>query len=244
MVIYLDDRVGSKDLMSHMPKGAAALTHLEYGDASFLGRGANEVPVSVGVERKRLGDFLLSMTTGRLSGHQIPGLIASYDIVYIVLEGLWRPNPSSGVLEKPRAHGWGPVNLGARQFMAKELWSFVNTLQIMAGIHVWRSGTARGTAQWLVNLYHWWNNKALDAHKGHLRPHKGCVQLSTKKPKLVQRVAAELGGVGFERSKAVAKKFGGLMEMVMADEGDWEKVEGIGKTLAKRIMEEIHGSNR
>lgn len=242
-MIYLDNRIGSKELFTLMPKGLVELTRLEYGDASFLGRGADDVPMPIGVERKRLGDFLVSMTTGRLSGHQIPGLLASYDVVYLVLEGLWRPNPNNGLLEKPTARGWAPVSLGPRQFMAKEVWSYMNTLQIMVNMHVWHSGTARSTAQWLTNLYHWWNNKPLDAHKGHLKPHKGCVQLSTKRPGIVQRVAAELGGVGFERSKAVAKKFGSLMELVLAAEEDWRSVEGIGKTLAKRIMKEIHNED-
>jgi ERCC4-type nuclease len=128
--------------------------------------------------------------------------------------------------------------------MAKEIWSYLNTLQILAGVYVWQSGTARSTAQWLVNLYHWWSSKPVDAHKSHVAPHVKCAQLNTKKPPLVQRVAAELSGVGFGRSKAVAKRFGGLMEMVLASEEDWKGIEGIGKVLAKRIIKEVHGDEQ
>lgn len=239
-MIYIDNRVGSKDLLPLLPKNSAQLTHLEYGDAAFLGRGVDETPISIGIERKRLNDFLTSMATGRLSGHQIPGLKASYDVVYLVLEGVWRPDPRSGILEKPMARGWGTVHIGARTFMAKEIWSYLNTLQILVGVVVWCSGNARATAQWITNLYHWWNSKPIDAHKSHLKPYVGCAQLSTKRPELVQRVAAELVGVGFERSKAVAKRFNSLLEMVMASEEDWKGIEGIGKVLAKRIIKEIH----
>ena len=241
-MIYLDNRIGSKELFPLLPKNSAQLTRLEFGDASFLGRGVDETPISIGIERKRLNDFLTSMATGRLSGHQIPGLKSSYDIVYLVLEGLWRPDPQSGILEKPSARGWVTARLGGRTFMAKEIWSYLNTLQILAGVHVWCSGTARSTAQWLVNLYHWWNSKPIDAHTSHLKPHVGCAQLSTKRPELVQRVAAELGGIGFGRSKAVAKRFGSLMELVLAAEEDWMGIEGIGKILAKRIIKEIHNN--
>lgn len=243
-MIYIDDRVGSCDLLPLLPNNSASLTRLEYGDASFLGRGIDDAPVSIGVERKRINDLLNSMTSGRLSGHQLIGLTACYDVTYIVVEGLWRANPQSGILEKPRRGGWGPVQLGARTFMSKEVWSFLNTLQILAGVYIWKSGSARATAQWLVNLYHWWNSKPVDAHKSHLAPHVGCVQLTTKRPSLVQRVAAELGGVGFERSKAVAKKFSTLMELVMATEDEWRSIDGIGKTLTKRIMEEIHAQHQ
>lgn len=239
-MIYIDDRIGSKDLYPLLPKNSSVLTRLEYGDAAFLGRGVDDLPVSIGIERKRLNDLLTSMTSGRLSGHQIPGLVSSYDIVYLVVEGLWRACPNNGILEHPRARGWCAVKLGARTFMAKEIWSYLNTLQVLAGLYVWRSGTARATAQYLANLYHWWNSKPMDAHKSHLAPHIACMSLNTKKASLVQRVAAELPGVGFGKSKQIAKRFGSLMELVMAGEEDWRGIDGIGKTLTKRIMEDIH----
>lgn len=242
-MIYIDDRVGSKDLLPLMPKNSSVLTRLEYGDSAFLGLGVDNTPVSIGVERKRLNDLLTSMTSGRLSGHQLPGLLSSYDIVYLIVEGLWRACPRSGILEKPNARGWGPVQLGSRTFMAKEIWSYLNTLQILAGVYIWRSGTARATAQWITNLYHWWNSKPVDAHKSHTAPHIACAQLVNKKLSLVQRVAAELPGVGFGRSKAVANRFGSLLEMVMADEKAWRGIDGIGKTLSKRIVKEIHNND-
>jgi ERCC4-type nuclease len=242
-MIYIDNRIGSKDLLPLLPKNAAELTHLDYGDAAFLGRGVDDAPISVGIERKRLNDFLTSMTSGRLSGHQLPGLLSSYDIVYLVLEGLWRACPTNGILEAPKSHGWRPVQLGARTFMAKEIWSYLNTMQILAGVYVWQSGTARATAQWITNLYHWYNSKPIDAHKSHTAPHIAHAQLSTKKPSLVRRVAAELPGVGFGKSKAVAARFSTLLELVMADTATWREIDGIGKTLANRITKEIHGND-
>lgn len=239
-MIYIDDRVGSKDLLPLFPKNSSTLTRLEYGDIAFLGRGVDDLPVSIGIERKRINDMLTSMTSGRLSGHQIPGLMACYDVVYLVVEGLWRANPQDGILEKPGAKGWYPVRLGSRQFMAKELWGFLNTLQVMTGVYVWKTGSAKATAQYLTSVFYWWNSKPLDAHKSHTAPHIRCAPLSTKRPPLVQRVAAELPGIGFGKSKSIAKRFGSLIELVTATESDWRGIEGVGETLTKRIMEEIH----
>lgn len=239
-MIYVDDRVGSKDLLPLFPKNSAKLTHLEYADVAFQGRGVDDLPISIGIERKRMNDMLTSMTTGRLSGHQIPGLIACYDIVYLVVEGLWRANPTDGIMEAPGRNGWRAVQLGTRQFMAKEVWSYLNTLQIMAGIYVWKTGSARATAQWITNLYHWFTNKPIDAHKSHTAQHVQYAALSTKQPPLVQRVAAQLPGVGFSKSKAIAARFGSLIEMIMARDTDWQSIDGIGKKLTNRILEELH----
>ena len=240
-MIYLDSRVGSKDLLPLMPKNSSTLTYLEYGDASFLGRGIDDIPVSVGIERKRLNDMLTSMTTGRLSGHQIPGLMACYDYVYLVVEGLWRANPKDGLLEVPGKGGWRSVKLGARRFMAKELWSYLNTLQICAGVYVWKTGSARATAQWLTNLHAWWTCKPLDAHKSHRAQHVPFAKLVKQKEPLVQRLAQQIvPGIGHRKSKAIAQRFGSAWELLLADQKAWESVDGIGKVLAKRIMEELH----
>ncbi len=238
-MIYIDDRIGSKELLPHIPKKLSCLTHLDYADAAFLGRGPDDNPISIGIERKRINDLITSMTSGRLSGHQLPGLRSAYDVVYLVVEGLWRANPRDGILEKPIGGGWRPIQLGARRFMAKEIWSYLNTLQICGGVLIWKSGSERATGQWLVNLYYWWNSKSLDEHKSHEALHIPIAQLSTKKPSIVQRVAATLPGVGFNKSKEIAQKFSTVQEMVLAMEGDWLNVPGIGKTLARRITKAL-----
>ena len=234
-MIYLDDRVGSKELFSLFPKRSVTLTHLNYADIAFLGRGPDDLPISIGIERKRLNDLVTSMTSGRLSGHQLPGLSAAYDIVYLIVEGIWRPNPRNGILEKPVAKGWAPLRLGSRTFMATEILGFLNTLRICAGVYIWRTAMPRETVQYVNSLHHWWVDKAMDEHRSHTLPHAPYASLSTKRPSIVQRIAAELPGVGFGKSKSVSKRFNTILEMVMASEKDWREVEGIGKTLAKRI---------
>lgn len=238
-MIYLDNRIGSKELLPLFPKNIATLTHLNYADIAFLGRGADDFPISIGIERKRIQDLVTSMTGGRLSGHQLPGLLASYDIRYLIVEGLWRPNPRNGILEKPIARGWAPIQLGSRTFMAKEILGFLNTLHICAGICIWRSATPRETAQYVSSLYHWWTDKALDEHKSHRLPYTPYANLSTKRPSLVQRIAAELPGIGIGKAKAVSKKFKSVLQMVIASEKTWKEIDGVGKVLAAKICTQL-----
>jgi ERCC4-type nuclease len=241
-MISIDDRIGSKDLLKYFPKGEAKLTRLQYADAAFMGKNSQGV-LAVGVERKKLEDLLSSMQTGRLAGSQLIGLTSSYDVVYLIIEGLWRVG-ADGVLEKLKGRKkryWRPVILGKRKYMARELDSFLNTLQLKVGVLVRESGTARHTAMIIRNLYGWYQK---DDHISHLAIHKNRFRdedVLLTRPPLIRRIAAELDGVGWKRSLAVAKRFDSVAELARAREAEWLEIPGIGKTIAKRVVREIQG---
>lgn len=243
-MITLDDRTGSKELMRVIPKGRAEIRRLQYGDASFIGNGPDDAPVFIGVERKAILDMLQSMTSGRFSGHQLPGLLSCYGVVYLVLEGVFRADPRSGLLTAPRGRsGWQPIAFGQRRFMAKELWNFCNTLQVVTGVHIVRTGTMRETGQWLVAAESWWS-KDYHKHKGHRgfdNPQPPAALL--RKPGLVRRIAKELPGVGWTRSGAVENAFPSVVDMAMAEECEWAAIPGIGPVLASRIYQAVAGTN-
>jgi len=241
-MIVLDNRVGSKELLSHFPKSLAKLGNLEYADACFLGNGP-EGPVMVGVERKALGDLLSSMQTGRLAGHQLLGLINSYHTVYLIVEGIWRTDPRSGLLEVRRGQGWTPFGFGKRQWMTKEMDNFLNTLEVIGGVVVRTTPSMRETASLITNTYHWWS-KEWEDHKSHLAIHKGRVRQDSvllTKPSLVRRVSAELAGISFTRSKEVDRKFKSVKEMVAASKEDWLSIPSIGEGIASSVMKELDG---
>jgi len=231
--------VGSADLLDHLkPLGVACeLTTLPFGDVALVGRGEGERPVPVGIEVKTVGDLLNSMTTGRLAGHQLPGLLASYEWVWLLVEGVYRPDPASGILQTLKGGAWAPMTTGPRRYMYRDLESFLLTLVVRAGLHVQRTHGRGETARWLAALDAWWG-KAWDEHKSHhALHHKASVRPRTfVPPSLLRRIAAELPGVGWERSGAVAEKFRSVREMVVAGEAEWREVEGIGKKLSAQIV--------
>ena len=236
-MITVDDRTGSKELYSMLKSAPAQLGHLESADFSFLGRGENDTPLAVGIERKKIRDLLTSMSSGRLSGHQAPLMLRTYHVNYLIIEGYHIPDPHTGILKEWKRD----VMLGSRRFGAKEVFGYLNTLQIRRGIYLWRTHTPRETAQLVLVLYGWWTKKNLDQHLSYLAQHKEFADLCTKQKPFIERVATELPGVGRERAKEVLKHFKTLKQMVEATEKDWMSIDGIGKTLAKNIREIIHG---
>ena len=101
--VQVDDRVGSRELLPelkrlHIP---AEKVRLPFADAAFEGNGPAG-PVKVGIERKTIYDLMQSMTTGRLSAHQLPGLVQNFDHRWIVVEGPSRPAKTSTSPAGPR----------------------------------------------------------------------------------------------------------------------------------------------
>jgi len=239
-VITIDSRVGSKELVSHFAKGVAVLGHLEFADAGFLGVKGKSV-VSVGIERKALSDLLSSMQTGRLAGVQLNGLRASYDVVYLVLEGIWKSDQSGRILV-PRGGSWVPFHLGRRQFTSRELDGFVNSLAVEAGVLIRETHTLHHTAMLIYNLYRWWQKESHQAvlamHK-HRFPDDGAGGIILQPPSLCRRIAAELPGIGWKRSLDVAKHFASVEAMMTASVDEWIKIPGIGKTIAKKVVDDI-----
>ena len=268
--LLIDDRTGSAELLPMLPPAVrekATVCRLDYGDAAWMGNGPDG-PVAIGVERKAIRDLVNSITTGRLSGHQLVGMQEAYGHSYLVVEGMWRTNPEDGVLEvwgrppvvtgmgaklrvKP---GWVPLELGSRRFMGKMVDGFLNTLAIMAGVKVWRTSNLRETALWVANVFNWWQ-KPWDKHRGHVgfdrsgeAPGNANGTVRLVKPNLVSRVAKELAGVGWERALELGKLYGagdakgqGLLPLVLADEKELRKIKGIGKKLAASMVGELRG---
>ena len=243
-MITVDSRTGSIELLPLFPKNTAKSGYLSYGDFAFTGKGYasnGNLPLLVGIERKTTKDLLSSMVSGRLSGHQLIGLLNSYNMVYLIIEGIWRCNPQTKILEYYRKGEWVPIRLGAREFMAREIYNYINTLTVICGVNCWRTQNKRETVTWIMSIYHWWRDKSMEEHRSHKQAHKPFVELMSKKLPLLHRVANELHGVGFNRSKTVAKHFGSLAEMVLAGEEEWRKIDGIGKGLSSSIVKEITG---
>jgi ERCC4-type nuclease len=241
-VIHVEKRIGSGELAAYLTSlgTPTSLDSFKYGDFYFLGRGEDDCPVPVGIERKALSDFIDSTMSGRLT-KQLTGMLSVYKDLWIVVEGVWRTN-QSGVIEVPKGKKngktvWAPYQLGGKMVMYRELEGQLLTFEMKCGLRIRYTNNKEATCRFIAALHHWWTSKEWDQHRSHLRFHSESADTALlMKPTLKARVAKELPGIGWEKAKSVALHFPNVDAMLQASEAEWAEVEGIGKTIAKRIV--------
>lgn len=243
-MILLDDRAGSGDLAHFFKSWGVAydLCRLPFGDAAMAG----QAPYGdIGVEIKKTRDALQCMCDGRFAGHQLPGLVSSYGLVWLVIEGTYGVDFESGIMTTSGRGGKRlPLTLGKRQFSYKEFDHWLLTMEVRGGMKIKRTTSRTETARFLVDLMTWWE-KPLDKHKSHLAFHEtrpdGALLVP---PTLVRKVAAQLPGIGWVRSGPVAQRFTTVAEMANASEAEWLEIDGIGKGIAKMLVQSLRNGRR
>lgn len=244
-MILVDYRIGSKQLISYLKElGGSKICQTweqEFGDFEISGYGPSG-HTAVGVERKTITDLLTCIRDGRLSGFQLPGLLEQYQYPCIIVEGLWRPEPTTGILQTMTSHGWQDLKFGKKGFTYSEISKYLISLQLCAGVRVFRSSGMAETAKILVDLHTWFQEPWSD-HEAHLPkfvapPPPELLDLRGHKPNMVMRVANQIHGFGWKKCVAVAKRFETVHEMVTSNTQEWlhPQIPGIGKELAERAV--------
>lgn len=239
--VVVDNREGSMDLLPHLRSAGleAEPGRLEFGDLFFTGSGPRGV-VRVGVEVKKLRDLLNSMRSGRLMGHQLPGMSQHYDFVFLLVEGVWREG-DQGMLEEPVRGGWREVRLGTSGFLWREVEGFLNTAELVCGVRVRRSQRIQETAAVVKALHHWFGKEWREhgSHRVIYSPPPDQVMLYN--PSVVRRVAKELPGVGWDRSGAIESRYKSVVDLCCASWKELAQIPGIGEVTAKRVVRALNG---
>lgn len=234
-MIRIDDRIGSRDLIDLMPKGAAALARLPYGDAEFT----TETGLLMGFEVKTLLDLLNCISTGRFGGHQLPGMTQRYNMAYLIVEGRHQAANDDGVLVEPRRAGMVPVQLAGRRFMWSDLEKWLTTMEVHAGVRICRTLSRRETALAIYSRWQWWGKSDHHAHRVFDESILGPVPL--REPSFERYVASRLAGIGWVKSGLVEMHFKTAIAMANADERQWAEIDGIGETLSRKIYRQWRG---
>lgn len=241
--LLIDRRVGSIELSKYLKVPHEATT-LEFGDVSFMGYAPDSQIWSIGIERKTIRDLAQSVISGRLSGHQLVGLLDFYNVVYILVEGIWRIK--NGLIITPEAKSWRPVcghGPKNRGFGYTEMANYLNSIQVQTGAHVWFTDSIQVTAEWIRHTYYWWQ-KPWDQHKSlntfnyvAAKPPKARII----RPSLMHRMIKEIDGIGWEKGYELSRIFFTMEDLMNATAKDFIKVPGIGKTLAEKLYRDLHG---
>ncbi len=246
-MLLVDPRAGSRELIEPLKKRGLPVqeSHLEFGDLAWVGNGPDG-PLMVGVEFKSGGDLLRCIIDGRFADVQLPGLLSNYNEATLLYEGYFTVLEDGGLGLNTHQVTYGDKN----GWQYRRLNHWLATVR-HTGIFVDHTTTRAETLAWIHAEYTWWTSKEWEEHKSiraKFTPPKVSKSafIPACPPSRQQRVMMELcHGMGWEKAEAAARHFGSVKAAVNASAKEWEQVEGIGKVLAKRIVEEVeHGSHR
>ncbi len=206
---------------------------MQYGDIAFPGEGP-EHPIPIGIERKKIPDVLQCITDGRFAGHQLPGLLANYEVVYLIVEGDYGCATDGDLLYRGKHIPWG-----RKTWKYAGLESWLNTVDLRAGVRVRRTKDEKETVALIHALYSWWQEDWVD-HRSHLefdqpRFNSGDSGISFVRPSPVRLVGKEIPGVGWVRSGQLDMYFQNVREMANAPLEKWAGVEIREKNRMRRL---------
>lgn len=240
-MLLIDSRVGSKDLLKPMMKAGveARLCELEFGDVAFTGKGDKGAALEIAVELKTIGDLVSSLRSGRLAGHQLPGLLKTYDRVWLLIEGNWKHDDAGQIVTYwgPQ-RGWRPL---PGRMTASELEKQVLTLENCGGLHTRYVGSRRDTVRFLTNLYRWWTDRDLDKHTSHLAVHTPPSLLPVSD---FRRAVMAWPGVGKKASRAAERAFKTVRKAATVGQERWAALEtqddhGNVRKVGRKVADQI-----
>ena len=260
-MLLVDDRIGSKDLETPLKKLKlpVQLERLSSADVAFVGKGAKDASVLIGVEVKTVYEMISDLTDPRFSGDQLGRMLDTYDESYLIVWGRHRANQYSGVLQlatgtarvpgKPVASPWHNARIGRRDIAYATLWKHLWTLETKTGLHVIHVSGKTELYQHLATLYTWWT-EGWETHTSHQRDYTSrprALDLPRKRT-LLEQICALLPGIGPRRALQVAAYFGAdtspvnaLLRMSETEPKAWESVPGVGRTGGKKIVSALKG---
>lgn len=251
-MIVLDPRIGSGELLSYFKPYdvEVKVKQLYCGDCMWWGSGPSG-PERIGVERKGLSDLVSSMRSNRLSGFQLPKLLAFYNWTYLLIEGVYRCGEgevveirSGGRSRMGRGSGsnWTALRINGKPILYREVDHYLATLQHRCGLNVCWAKDKEQTVAWIVSRYKWWEKEwgKHDAHEAIYAPYDHIIparrgSLTLKEVGPIEMVAAQLPGVA-KKAYEFRKVFKSARMVANADVGQLQRVEGIGKKGALDIF--------
>lgn len=239
-MLTIDPREGSQNLIEPLSLMGLPVKKekLEYGDVAFIGRGPEEAVLGVGLEYKSVSDLLQSWHDGRLLGHQMPGMLNSYSVVYLLVEGVISADSDDRIRYLGSQGRWKTVRSETRY---TNLIGWLETLRHLYGVHIVQTANLLSTCVAIRSIYQWWQKEYL-THGTAVTIHTPDLRRGLVTPTRIMKVANTFPGVGSEKLLDIEEKFGSIREMVNADAATWREVDGIGKKTSEAIVNYVEGN--
>lgn len=235
-MIYLTEAPNDRDLLPHF-KGLAHLAPIPHGDFNFFGVWEDGKPITISGDRKKIGDLVNTMESGRGLRQVQDAREAGFEFLFWIIEGMTKPDRETGLLLVWKGGSWKEF-YPAIEYARVD--TFLDQLVWYGGVHVKRSASAQETAQQVVDVYRLFQKPPAEHSSLHHiyslpPPQAGLLA----RPSLVKRVAKEFAGIGWGRSQVFHKRFKSVKDMVNASVEDFMDLDGIGQKTAESIVKEV-----
>jgi ERCC4-type nuclease len=233
-MLTVDPREGSQNLVEPLSTMGVPVRKekLEFGDVAFVGNGPEDSVLTIGIEYKTVPDLLASWHDGRLLGHQLPGMLNSFAVVYLLVEGIISADTDDRIRQYTSRGRWENVRSETKY---SNLAGWLESLRHLYGVHVLTSANLLTSTVQVASTYRWWQ-KEYSTHGTPVTIHTPNLRRDLIVPTRIMKVAATFPGVGSEKLLDIEARFGSIREMVNADAATWRQVDGVGKKTAEAIV--------
>lgn len=230
---------------------------LPYGDLNFWGVWTDWITTRVCIERKKLLDIVdCVLNSGRHMQQVQDAHGAGFEFIYIIVEGIFRPSPATGLIEVRKGKQWVPMSElspnnrkgSIPDLEYSRLDSYLNQLDLYLNVRHKHSSGPIETARMAIDLYTLFQ-KPPEYHTS-LRQyyHPPDIYASfLSRPSLIRKIISQFEGVGWAKALEFEKYFYNASYLLRAisesDAVSLRAVPGIGKVLADRIIEEAKHEN-
>lgn len=241
MSVQVDDRIGSREF--HKPLKRMGLpvgprpVRLSCADFAFTVNGPAG-PLRVGVERKTVSEILAAFQDRRFAKKQLPRMLAKYDVVVLVVEGVADVARDGLLMTGKWTSGFGYGNHVYENYAKFQL-----TLAIKTRVIVWRTKNKTETAHFLHAFYRWGTKRWKDHKSAYVVDSLNPDTLILDERTVKRQVFAQFPGVGWERSRRVSKHFASIQQAVNANEREWMRALGIkeGTKIVRKLVAVLRG---
>jgi ERCC4-type nuclease len=231
-LLLVDYREGSHDLVLPLQRMGLEVeeTTLEFGDVSFIGRGNKGKAVSVGIEFKKLGEYVASLRSNRLCGHQLIGMRDAYDYSWLLIEGELLYDAKGGLQRRAGKRKLKPLpgSMGISEYLKRTIVG-----HLCGGLNPWFSQNRADSLQFIQALYRTWTDVDLDKHRSHLAIYQAPTLIPVSK---TREAFNAWDHIGYAVSKAVEDKFGSVRAAANASAEEWAALTTTDKNGNKRKL--------
>lgn len=231
-MLFVDSRAGSHDLVLPLKRMGLDVeeTILEFGDISFVGRGNKGKVVSVGIEFKKLGEYVASLRSGRLNGHQLIGMRDTYEYCWLLVEGELLYDHKGGLQRRAGKRKLKPLpgSMSVAEYLKRTIVG-----HLCGGLNPWHTQNRTDTLKFIEALYRVWTDVDLDQHRSHLAIYQAPTLIPVSK---TREAFNAWDHIGYTISKAVEDRFGCVRKAANASVEEWAAITTTDRKGGKRKL--------